>query len=132
MHDITVVCCSQVAAVTAESCDTVEGIANMGVAMKYAQPTQVRAKLSHAGPMHVGAFQSGDGWEGSVIVVGMEITRPTQAQTAAFYNAHQRPADNKLCVVDVAGTAAGPCVAAVCLTVAVLRDMMMTDYDDRC
>ncbi|WIA37760.1 hypothetical protein OEZ86_014635 [Tetradesmus obliquus] len=31
----------QVAAVTAESCDTVEGIANMGVAMKYAQPTQV-------------------------------------------------------------------------------------------
>jgi hypothetical protein len=32
----------QVAAVTAESCDTVEGIANMGVAMKYAQPTQVR------------------------------------------------------------------------------------------
>jgi hypothetical protein len=39
------VCYSQVAAVTAESCDTVEGIANMGMAMKYAQPTQVRVKL---------------------------------------------------------------------------------------
>jgi hypothetical protein len=42
MHDTILVCCSQVAAVTAESCDTVEDIANMGVAMKYAQPTQVR------------------------------------------------------------------------------------------
>ena len=32
----------QVAAVTAESCDAVEGVANMAVAMKYAQPTQVQ------------------------------------------------------------------------------------------
>lgn len=31
----------QVAAVTADSCDAVEGVANMGIAMKYAQPTQV-------------------------------------------------------------------------------------------
>eukprot|EP00878_Enallax_costatus_P023477 GHUV01024973.1.p1 GENE.GHUV01024973.1~~GHUV01024973.1.p1 ORF type:complete len:414 (+),score=146.25 GHUV01024973.1:1024-2265(+) len=31
----------EVAAVTAESCDAVEGVANMAVAMKYAQPTQV-------------------------------------------------------------------------------------------
>ena len=38
---------AQVAAVTAESCDTVEGIANMGVAMKYVQPTQV-GKVLHA------------------------------------------------------------------------------------
>jgi hypothetical protein len=37
----------QVAAVTAESCDTVEGIANMSVAMKYAQPTQVRYVRHH-------------------------------------------------------------------------------------
>jgi len=32
---------SEVAAVAADSADVVEGVANMGVAMKYAQPTQV-------------------------------------------------------------------------------------------
>jgi hypothetical protein len=32
---------NEVAAVAADSADVVEGVANMGVAMKYAQPTQV-------------------------------------------------------------------------------------------
>lgn len=33
---------NEVAAVAADSADVVEGVANMGVAMKYAQPTQVK------------------------------------------------------------------------------------------
>lgn len=33
---------NEVASVAADSADVVEGVANMGVAMKYAQPTQVR------------------------------------------------------------------------------------------
>jgi hypothetical protein len=32
---------NEVASVAADSADVVEGVANMGVAMKYAQPTQV-------------------------------------------------------------------------------------------
>lgn len=32
---------NEVAAVAADSADVVEGVANMGVAMKYAQPSQV-------------------------------------------------------------------------------------------
>lgn len=33
---------NEVASVAADSADVVEGVANMGVAMRYAQPTQVR------------------------------------------------------------------------------------------
>lgn len=36
---------SEVAGVAADSADVVEGVANMGVAMKYAQPTQVRVAV---------------------------------------------------------------------------------------
>jgi hypothetical protein len=44
---------NEVAAVAADSADVVEGVANMGVAMKYAQPSQVRTQLCvHCG-LHV-------------------------------------------------------------------------------
>ena len=39
---------NEVASVAADSADVVEGVANMGVAMKYAQPTQVRTTQAQA------------------------------------------------------------------------------------
>lgn len=54
---------NEVAVVAADSADVVEGVANMGVAMKYAQPTQVsvtqtqalaQARVASRAPLHFG------------------------------------------------------------------------------